>query len=72
MGRLEKAERVGLRDKQTGELIAVYPEKISGTDNEIEDKVKFWYYQQSCSAENILERSRVDTLNETELKNLQY
>ncbi len=71
MGRFESAERVGLRDKQTGKLIAVYPEKLSGTDEEIENKVKFWYYQQSCSAENELEGSRIDTLNETELKNLQ-
>ncbi len=71
MGRFENADRIGLRDKQTGKLIAVYPEKLSGTDEEIENKVKFWYYQQSCSAENVLEHSRVDTLNETELKNLQ-
>ncbi len=71
MGRFENANRIGLRDKQTGKLIAVYPEKLSGTDEEIENKVKFWYYQQGCSAENVLEHSRVDTLNETELKNLQ-
>ena len=70
MDRLNGVEKVGLRDKETNKLIAVYPHKVEGTDNEIEDRVKFWYYQQSCEAENRIENSFVDVLTPNELKNL--
>jgi hypothetical protein len=70
MSRFQDSEKVGLRDKKTKKLIAVYPNKIEGTDNEIEDKVKFWYYQQSCSAEEKLRDSFVDSLTIEELKSI--
>lgn len=60
--------KVGLREKDTNKLIAVYPEPLEGDDNVIEDKVKFWYYQQSCSAEHELGNYFVDNLTEQELK----
>ncbi|MCR4435654.1 MAG: hypothetical protein QHH06_09895 [Clostridiales bacterium] len=59
---------VGLREKSTGKLVAAYPYPVSGKDTEIEQKVRFWYYQQSCSAEEELRDCYVDLLTEKELK----
>ena len=70
MGKFSKFEKVGLRDMETSKLIAVYPHEVEGSDKEIEDKVKFWYYQQSCSAEEKLKSSFVDALTPKELKSL--
>ncbi len=60
---------VGLRDRETNRLIAVYPEKVDFSDN-VEKKVFDWYYTQSCSAENEMENYFVDVLNENEIKSL--
>ncbi len=68
MGRFEGAEKVGIRDKETRQLLAVYPYKIDGTDEEIEKTVKDWYYKQSCISEEFLLKSYVDELTEHELK----
>lgn len=68
-GKLEAVGRVGLRDNETKELIAVYPYKAIGTDSEIEEKVKFWFYQRGCEAENELLDYHVDSLNPAEIKN---
>ena len=68
MGKFERFEKVGLRDKETKELICVYPNKPEGSDNEIEENVKYWYYQQSCAAEEQLKDLFVDALTEHELK----
>ncbi len=71
MGKFERYERVGLRDKETNALIAVYPKKPEGPDDKIEEDVKYWYYQQSCSAEEELKGLFVDQLTEHELKSAQ-
>jgi len=68
MNKFENAEMLGLRDKSTNKLIAVYPQKATGTDAEIEKIVKDWYYMQNCSAENKLKSSYVDILTEEEIK----
>ena len=68
MGKLENAEKVGLRDKTTKELIAVYPFQVSGSDAEINKTVRDWYYNQSCAAEDRLLTSFVDVLTEQEIK----
>lgn len=60
---------VGLREKETHKLVAVYPEPVTGNFNEIEDKVKFWYYQQGCEAGEKVRNYFVDILSENELKN---
>jgi len=70
--RFEGSVIVGLRHKDTSELVAVYPEPLEGNDREIEEKVKFWYYQQNCEAEDKLTQLYVDTLTERELKNLPH
>lgn len=71
MGKFDAGERVGLRDKETEKLIAVYPHPLEGTDAEIEKKVKFWYYQQSCAAGEHLDSYYVDTLSKKEIKALE-
>jgi len=68
MGKFEGIHKIGLRNKETKKLIAVYPKKAEGTDTEIEKKVKDWYYSTSCSAEDILLNAYVDFLTEDELK----
>lgn len=59
---------VGLRDKVTNKLIAVYPQSIEGSQQEIEKKVFDWYYAQGCSNENDLPRLSADVITEEELK----
>lgn len=68
MKNFENAEKVGLRDKETKKLIAVYPFKPLGTDAEIDKAVKDWYYVQNCSAEDKILNSYVDFLTENEMK----
>ena len=70
-GKLEASGRAGLRDRETKDLIAVYPHKVQGTDKEIEQQVKYWFYQKNCEAEEQLGNYYVDTLSPMELKNSQ-
>ena len=62
MGKLESAEKIGLIDKATHKILAVYPLKAEGTDIEIIKIVRDWYYQQSCAAEDQLLSAYVDVL----------
>lgn len=59
---------VGLRDRDTDKLVAVYPKAVQGSIEEIKDEVFFWYYQQGCSAEEELRNLYIDTLTESEFK----
>lgn len=68
MKKFRGTANVGLRDKDTDKLVVVYPEPVSSDDNNIEDKVRFWFYQQSCNAEHELESYYVDTVSEREMK----
>ena len=68
-GKLEASGRACLRDKETRDLIAVYPYKVTGTDEEIEKQVRYWFYQRDCGAEERMSRYIVDTLGPIELKN---
>ncbi len=68
MRNLAGAEMVGLRDKTSHKLRAVYPEVPEGTDEEIIQKVRDWYYQQSCAAEDELLNLYVDGLTGPELR----
>ena len=67
MSNFEKAIKIGLRDKTSKKLIAVYPFKAEGSDEEIENTVKDWYYKQSCQAEDQLLNAYVDALTEKEI-----
>ncbi len=66
MNKFEYAEKIGLRDKTSKELIAVYPFKAEGTDAEIEKMVRDWYYKQNCKAEDEILNAYVDVVNERE------
>lgn len=68
MGKFEGAKKIGLKNKETKELIAVYPKKAEGTDPEIEKNVRDWYYSTSCAAEDILLNAYVDVLTEDEIR----
>ena len=68
MGRFTNAEKIGLRDKVSKRLIAVYPFKAEGSDAEIEKTVRDWYYKQNCQAEDQLLTAYVDVLTEPEIK----
>lgn len=68
MGKFQGAKKIGLRNKQTNELVSVYPKRIEGTDAQIEENVKFWFYQQSCSAEEELKNLYVDVLTPAEIE----
>ena len=68
MSKFEQAEYIGLRDKSSGKLLAVYPLPHDGSDAEVEKAVRDWYYKQSCAAEDQLLTAYVDTLSDNELK----
>lgn len=58
---------VGLRSKKTHEIVAVYPHMVDGLTQEVEKKVKDWYYVQGCGNEEVLAHCFVDILRENEL-----
>ena len=71
MDKFANAEKIGLRDKTSNKLIAVYPFEVTGNDSEIEKTVRDWYYKQSCQAEEQLRTAFVDVLTEIEIKSRQ-
>lgn len=70
MSKYQNALNIGLREKETGKPVALFPKKAEGTDAEIEEIVKFWFYQQSCSAEEELKNLLVDILTVQEAESL--
>lgn len=68
MDKFARAEKLGIRDKDTQKVLAVYPYKAEGTDAEINTIIRDWYYQQYCSAEDQLLTAYVDILTEQEIK----
>lgn len=68
-GKLESTGRVGIRNKETNEIMGVYPYKIDNSDKEMENKVKTWFYQQATEAEKHFGNCFVDTLSYKELMN---
>ncbi|NLK72652.1 MAG: hypothetical protein GX285_06520 [Clostridiales bacterium] len=68
-GKFEAAGRAGVRDKENDKLVAVYPYKVWGTDQEIKKKVKDWFYERNSDKCIDVENYYVDVLNPVELKN---
>ena len=68
MNKFAGAEMIGLRDNETKKIIAVYPHKVEGTDEEINKIVRDWYYNQNCAAEDRLLNIFVDVLTENEMQ----
>lgn len=58
---------VGLRNNETHDITAIYPERVDSLNDEIKKKVKDWYYMQNCANEETLIHSYVDILRESEL-----
>lgn len=67
MGRFD-GQRIGLREQGTNELLIACPFTVNGTDEQIDKRVKNWFYQVSCSAESHLPTAFVDFLDEDELE----
>jgi len=67
MGRFD-GHKIGLREKETNKLIIAYPYTIEGADEQVVKKVKDWYYQTSCEAEDQLLTAFVDFLSDDEIK----
>ena len=68
MSKFIGANKVGLRSKESGKLIVVYPHNLRGTDQETEKAVLNWYYQTSCDAEERLHSAYVDIVTDEEIK----
>lgn len=68
MRKLENAEKIGIRNKSTNRILAVYPDKLEGSDDVITKKVTDWYYMKNCSAEEELRDAFVDALTSEEIK----
>jgi hypothetical protein len=68
MGRFANATKIGLRDRSSKEIFAVYPYAVQGSDQEIEKIVRDWYYQKNCAAEDQLFNADVDVLTEGEIE----
>lgn len=65
MKRFENA-RVGLWSKETNSLITEYPKKVTGDLEQVKKEVFDWFYQTSCSAEEILRKCIVDYVDDRE------
>ncbi len=68
-GIIEAAGRAGVRNKDTNELVAVYPYKVWGEDGEIKSKVKDWFYDRNQDKCIDVADYYVDTLSPSELQN---
>lgn len=69
LGKLESHGRVGIRNKKTNKIIAVYPYRVTGTDHEVEEKVKSWFFPNADETEKNFANSYVDLLSYKELMN---
>ena len=63
--------RLGIKDKETDKLIAIYPQPVENSSNDIKHKVLDWYYKQDCSTSENIENYYVDTITENEFKSMQ-
>lgn len=68
MNKFDGTKKVGLRSKESGKLIAVYPHNTRETDQDTDKAVRDWYYQTRCSAEEELRSAYVDVVTEEEIK----
>ena len=67
MNKLEN-QVIGVRSKKDNQIVAVYPDKLTGSDEEIEKTVRDWYYKQSCEAGEELQTAVIDVLSDDEKK----
>jgi len=70
MGKFDGAQQLGIREKETGKLVAVYTGEITGDDRTKAKKALDWYYMKDCSTSEHIEDYFVDNLTERELKSV--
>lgn len=68
MIKFKDAKKVGLRSKESGKLIVVYPHNLRETDEGTEKAVRNWFYQTSCSGGKELASAYVDVVTDEEIK----
>ena len=68
MSRFNNPVHVGLRDRVTMDLVAVYPETVVGSDEEVYKKAESWFNQQGYSLESKNRNYFVDTLTDSEFE----
>lgn len=64
-------QHVGIKDKETGKIMAVYPHEVQENTKEFQNKVLDWYYKQGCSTSEYIENYYVDTVTEEQFKAFQ-
>lgn len=70
MARLHGIVNVGIREKKTEKLLALYPQELDADKINAEKMVLDWYYKQDCNTSENIENVYVDLLTERELKEL--
>ena len=70
MGKFDGVQYLGIREKDTDKLVAVYMGELSGDDKAKEKKVIDWYYMKDCSTSEHIDDYYVDTLTEREMKSI--
>ena len=71
MNKFTQNIKLGIKDKESDKLIAIYPHPVENSSNETRHKVLDWYYKQDCSTSENIENYYVDTITETEFKSIQ-
>jgi hypothetical protein len=59
---------LGIKDKETYKILAVYPQKLDADKVDAEKTVLDWYYRQDCGTSENIENVYVDILTEREVK----
>lgn len=62
---------LGIRDKDTEELLVVYPQKLDADKTDAEKVILDWYYKQDCGTSENIENVFVDLVTEKELREYQ-
>ena len=68
MGKFDGVQQLGIRDKETGKLVAVYAGELEGDDKAKARKALDWYYMKDCTTSEHIEEFYVDNLTDKELK----
>ncbi|MFZ5353543.1 MAG: hypothetical protein ACOZCL_12595 [Bacillota bacterium] len=63
MKEIIKEVRVGIRDKETNDIVKIYPYMVKGDFEEITNEVLDWYYMQGCENGEKIEHYFVDVLD---------
>lgn len=68
MNRFNNPVHVGLRDRMSRDLVAVYPHTVRGSNEEVYQEVESWFNQRGYSLHDEPRQYFVDTITEDEFK----